>query len=323
MAVYFGLVQPGETVLGPRLDHGGHLTHGSPVNFSGKYYKIASYGVHPETHLIEEAEVMRLAREHQPKLIICGMTAYSRQIDFKMFRRAADEVGAKLMADVSHYAGLIVGGAYDNPTQLADVVTTTTHKTLRGPRGGLIMMKSAEAKAINKMIFPGIQGGPLMHQVAAKAVAFKEAQQPEFHEYAKSIVRNARALADGLMRRGLKLVSGGTDSHVMIIDLRGTGRTGAEVENALSQVGITVNKNTVPNDPEPPAKTSGIRLGTPAITSRGFGAPEMEVVADCIVRVVEHWNDDKALATIREQVVELCKRFPLFPHRLKDAVPTV
>lgn len=317
MAVFFGLLKPGDTVLGPRLDHGGHLTHGSKVNFSGKFFNVIGYGVHPETQLFEADEVLRLAKEHRPKMIISGATAYSRQFDWKGFRKAADEVGAILMADVAHYAGLIVGGVYDNPINYADVVTTTTHKTLRGPRGGLIVSNKPEVmKAIDKMIFPGIQGGPLMHQIAGKAVAFKEALQPEFKVYAAQIVKNARALAKELMARNFKILTGGTDAHLMVLDLRSRDLTGAEVEDALGKVGITVNKNTVPDDPKPPKVTSGIRLGTPAITSRGFTTDDMTEVAECISLAVEHRADDAKLAGVRERVVALCKKRPLFPHRL-------
>ena len=316
MAAYFALLKPGDTVLGPRLDHGGHLTHGSPVNFSGKLFNIVAYGVNPETNTFDDEEIMRLAKEHRPKMILCGATAYSRQIHWAAFRRAADEVGAYVMADVAHYAGLIVGGAYESPVPYADIVTTTTHKTLRGPRGGLIVCGSKYIKAVNKAVFPMLQGGPLMHQVAAKAVAFREALQPEFKIYAKNIVANARALAAALQKRGIQIVSGGTDSHVMLLDLRDTGFTGAEVEDALGRVGITVNKNTIPNDPQPPMVTSGVRLGTPAITSRGFGVPQMETVAECITGAIEARGDEKKLAAVREAVVGLCREFPLFPHRL-------
>ncbi len=318
MAVYFALLKPGDTVLGPRLDHGGHLTHGSPVNFSGKLYNIVSYGVHPETHLFEEEEIRRLALESRPKMIICGATAYSRQFNWAAFRRIADEVGAILMADVAHYAGLIVGGAYDNPLPAVDVVTTTTHKTLRGPRGAIALGKPEQMKAISKAVFPGIQGGPLMHQIAAKAVAFKEALQPEFKVYAHQVVKNARKLAEELKTRGFSIVSGGTDSHLMVIDLRSSPSTGAEVEAALGAVGITVNKNTVPDDPRPYSVTSGVRLGTPAITSRGFDESDMVEVADCIYLAVAAQSDKGKLAAVRERVVELCRKHPLFPYRLNN-----
>ncbi len=313
MAVYFALLKPGDTILGPKLDHGGHLTHGSPVNFSGKFFKIVPYGVNAQTHLFEPEEIAKLAREHKPKLILCGATAYSRRFDWPAFRKIADEVGALLMADVAHYAGLIVGGVYPNPVPYVDVMTTTTHKTLRGPRGGLIVSAKPEImKAVDKMIFPGIQGGPLMHQIAGKAVAFKEALTPEFKKYAAQIVDNARALASALQARGLPILTGGTDSHVMLIDLRETGLTGAEVEDALGSVGITVNKNTVPDDPRPPKITSGVRLGTPAITSRGFTVEDMSEVAACIADSVAARQDRAKLAGVRERVVALCRKHPLF-----------
>lgn len=314
-AVYFSFLKPGDTVLGPKLDHGGHLTHGSPVNFSGKLFNVVGYGVNLDSHLIEPDEVLQLARFHKPKMIICGMTAYSRQIDFEMFGRVAREVGAILMADVSHYAGLIVGGVYASPEPHADVITTTTHKTLRGPRGGLILSKSEHSKAINKNVFPGLQGGPLMHQIAAKAVAFHEALQEDFKVYASQIVTNARALADALMDRGFQILSGGTDSHVMIIDLRNDEVNGAEAETALGQVGITVNKNTVPADPRPPAVTSGVRLGTPAVTTRGFRTQEMGHIADFIRRAIDHRKDSQELEKIRGEVKDLCSAFPLFLGR--------
>lgn len=317
MAALFGLLNLGDTVMGAKLDQGGHLTHGSPVNFSGKYFKIASYGVNPKTEVFHEDEILAVAKEHKPKLIICGATAYSPQFDWAMFRRVADSVGAMLMADVAHYAGLIVGGAYPNPLAYCDVVTTTTHKTLRGPRGGLVITNSKDViKKINKMVFPGIQGGPLMHQIAAKAVAFKEALSPEFKVYAQAVIDNARALAANLQDLGYKIVSNRTDSHVMIIDLRQNGLTGNVVEEALGKVGITVNKNTVPNDPQPPKITSGVRLGTPAITSRGFSVDDMKIVASCIAQAIEKRDDEVGLAVVREEIVGLCKRRPLFPHRL-------
>ncbi len=316
MAVYLGLIKPGDTVMGLRLDHGGHLTHGSPVNFSGLLYNVAAYGVNTETGLIEEEEVLRVAKESKPKMIICGATAYSRQIDWEMFRRVADEVGAFLLADISHYAGLVVGGVYDSPVPFADVVTTTTHKTLRGPRGGLILCRKEHYKSINKAVFPGLQGGPLMHQIASKAVAFREALKPDFKDYAAQVVANARALASALQELKLSIVAGGTDSHVMLIDLRETGVNGADAEEALGVAGITVNKNTIPNDPQPPKITSGVRVGTPALTTRGFTTEDMSEVAECIRGAVDAAGDDKKLAAVREKVVGLCKRRPLFPHRL-------
>jgi glycine hydroxymethyltransferase len=318
MAVYFAYLQPGDTILAPRLDHGGHLTHGSPVNFSGKLYKIAAYGVDPETELFNTDEVRKLAHEHKPKIIVSGATAYSRKFDWAEFRKIADEVGALLMADIAHYAGLVAGGAYPSPVGHAHIVTTTTHKTLRGPRGGMIMTDTDRIKAINTAVFPRMQGGPLMHQIAGKAVAFKEANTPEFKKYAQQVVDNARALSSCLLEHGVKIVSGGTDSHVMMINLKNHARTGAEIETALGRVGITVNKNTVPNDTRPAAVTSGIRIGTPAITTRGFGVKEMAVVADCIHRVIENYDDEAKLKAVRDDVISLCKQFPLFPADIND-----
>ena len=313
MAVYFANLTPGDTILAPRLDHGGHLTHGSPVNFSGKLYKIVAYGVNPETELFEIDEIRKLALESKPKMIVSGATAYSRHFDWAGLRKIADEVGALLMADIAHYAGLVAGGCYPSPVGHAHIVTTTTHKTLRGPRGGLIMTGAEHIKAINTAVFPRMQGGPLMHQIAGKAVALKEASTTEFKIYAQQIIDNARALAAGLMNHGIKIVSGGTDSHVMMLDLRHHARTGAEVEVALGKVGITVNKNTVPNDTRPAAVTSGIRIGTPAITTRGFGVKEMATVANCIYQVIENHDDEGKLKQVRDDVVSLCKEFPLFP----------
>lgn len=317
MAAIFALTKMGDTIMGAKLDHGGHLTHGSKVNFSGKYYNIVGYGVNPETETFHEEDLMAIAKESKPKLIICGATAYAPQLDWQMFRRVADSVGALLMADVAHYAGLIVGGAYPNPVGIADVVTTTTHKTLRGPRGGLVVTNDEKIiKKVNKMVFPGIQGGPLMHQIGAKAVAFKETLTPEFKTYAKNVIDNARALASNLQESGYKIVSNKTDSHVMIVDLRPNGLTGDVVEEALGKVGITVNKNTVPDDPNPPKVTSGVRLGTPAITSRGFDTADMKTVADCFVKAIQSRDNEAGLALVREEIIELCKRRPLFPHRL-------
>ena len=317
MAVAMSFLKPGDTILGPRLDHGGHLTHGSPVNYSGKLYNVVSYGVHPDTNLFYEEEVARLAEQHKPKLIICGATAYSRQIDWQMFRKVGDSVGAVVMADVAHYAGLIVGGAYQSPVPFIDVITSTTHKTLRGPRGGIIFGKEEQINKINKAIFPGIQGGPLMNHVAAKAVAFGEALTPEFKAYAHQVVKNAKTLADALIANGLSILTGGTDSHVMIIDLRPQGLKGNECEVALEKIGITVNKNTIPNDPNPPAITSGIRLGTPCMTSRGFVESDMGEVADCITTAILNQSNEAKLKVVREKIIELCKRRPLFPYRLK------
>lgn len=317
LAVYMAFIKPGDTVLGLKLDHGGHLTHGSPVNFSGQLYNFVGYEVNPETNLIDEQLVRELAHKHKPKMITCGATAYSRRIDWEMFRRVADEVGAYVFADIAHYAGLIVAGEYPNPVPFADVVSSTTHKTLRGPRGGIILCKPDHYKAINRAVFPGCQGGPLMHQVAAKAVAFKEALQPEFKDYARSIIANARALAAALIENGFTILTGGTDSHVMQIDLRGTDVTGKDAEEVFGQVGITCNKNTVPYDPQPFSVTSGVRLGTPAITSRGMTPKEMTAIAGFMRRAVDNRGDQQKLAGIRQEVRELCSQFPLYPHRLK------
>ena len=273
--------------------------------------------MHPDTNLFYEEEVARLAEQHKPKLIICGATAYSRQIDWQMFRKVGDSVGAVVMADVAHYAGLIVGGAYQSPVPFIDVITSTTHKTLRGPRGGIIFGKEEQINKINKAIFPGIQGGPLMNHVAAKAVAFGEALTPEFKAYAHQVVKNAKTLADALIANGLSILTGGTDSHVMIIDLRPQGLKGNECEVALEKIGITVNKNTIPNDPNPPAITSGIRLGTPCMTSRGFVESDMGEVADCITTAILNQSNEAKLKVVREKIIELCKRRPLFPYRLK------
>ncbi len=311
MAVYYALLNHGDTVLGPRLDHGGHLTHGSKVNFSGKYFNIVSYGVNLDTGRYDTDEIIALAKEFKPKMIIAGATAYSRQLDWAGFRKAADAVGAVLMADIAHYAGLIAGGAYQNPFPFADIVTSTTHKTLRGPRGGLILSKKQFAPAINKIIFPGIQGGPLMHQIAGKAVAFKEALSPEFKTYAHQVVKNAQALANELLKRGFDIVSGGTDCHLMVLDLRPLNVSGADAERALDSVGITTNKNTIPNDPQPPKITSGIRIGTPAITSRGFDEKDVIEVANCIDMAIRNFDNNEKLAEVRNRVVELCKKHPL------------
>lgn len=316
-AVFFAFLKPGDTILGPRLDQGGHLTHGSKVNYSGKMFNIVAYGVHPETHRWDEDQIRKLAREHKPKLVIAGASAYPRQINWKFFREVADEVGAMTMADVAHYAGLIVGGAYENAMPHMHVVTSTTHKTLRGPRGGLILTNDAElAKAIDKAVFPGLQGGPLMHQIAGKAVAFKEALQPEFKTYAQQVVKNARAMADELVKKDFSLVTGGTDSHKVLIDLRNKDLSGAEVEEALGKVGITVNKNAVPNDPRPPKFTSGIRVGSAALTTRGFTEDDMRQVSRFIADAVASRANEGTLKELREEVRNLCKKRPLFPHRL-------
>ena len=317
MAVYMAVCQPGDTVLGMNLAHGGHLTHGSPVNFSGKLYNIVPYGVKPETGMIDYEEVERLAKEHQPKLIVVGASAYAREIDFPAFRRIADEVGAVVMVDMAHIAGLVAAGVHPDPVPYAEFVTTTTHKTLRGPRGGMILCTEEWAKKLNSNIFPGIQGGPLMHVIAAKAVALKEALSPEFSEYAQQVVKNAQTLANELIAKGYKLVSGGTDNHLMLVDFTGTELTGKVAEATLEKAGITVNKNAVPFDPRSPFVTSGIRIGTPATTTRGLKEPEMLKVAAWIDRALNNIDNEAELAKIRAEIKELCQAFPLYAHRLK------
>lgn len=317
MAVYMAVCQPGDTVLGMNLAHGGHLTHGSPVNFSGKLYNIIPYGLSADTGTIDYEEVERLATEHQPKLIVVGASAYPREIDFVAFRKIADKVGAVIMVDMAHIAGLVAAGVHSNPVPYAEFVTTTTHKTLRGPRGGMILCTEEWAKKLNSNIFPGIQGGPLMHVIAAKAVAFKEALLPEFKEYASQVVKNAQALAGGLVEKGYKLVSGGTDNHLMLVDFTGTEITGKIAEKALETSGITVNKNAVPYDMRSPFVTSGIRIGTPATTTRGLQEPEMLQVAEWIDRALKNIENGAELIKIRGEVKELCLKFPLYVHRLK------
>ena len=309
-AVYFAMLEPGDTVMGMSLSEGGHLTHGSPVNISGKYFNFVPYGVDPETHRINYDKVLEIAKEVKPKMIVCGASAYPRIIDFKRFREIADEVGAYLMVDMAHIAGLVAAGVHPSPVPYAHFTTTTTHKTLRGPRGGLILCNEEYSKQINKAIFPGTQGGPLMHTIAAKAVCFGEALKPEFKTYGENIVKNAKALANGLVSRGLNLVSGGTDNHVMLLDLRDREITGQELEHRLDEVYITVNKNTVPNEPRSPFVTSGIRIGTPAVTTRGLGVEEMDKIADFISLCV---NDFEGNADdIRAGVNEICAKFPLY-----------
>jgi len=316
MAVYFAAIQPGDTVLGMNLAHGGHLTHGSPVNFSGRLFNIVPYGVTEDTNLIDYDEVRKLAHEHSPKLIIVGWSAYPRDIDFSKFREIADECGALLMADIAHPAGLVVAGLYSDPVPHCDYVTTTTHKTLRGPRGGMIMMKEEHAKKVNSRVFPGSQGGPLMHAIAAKAVAFKEALAPEFKEYQNQIVKNAKHLGESMLEGGFNLVSGGTDTHLLLIDLRETELTGKIAEDTLELAGITVNKNAVPFDPHPPAITSGIRVGTPAITTRGMKEEEMEIIAGFIKEALNNTENGKVLSRIKDDVRELCSKFPMYSQRL-------
>lgn len=314
MGVYKALLNLGDVILGMRLDHGGHLTHGKNVNFSGKDYTVYSYSVRKEDEYIDYDEVERIAMEVKPKLIVAGASAYPRIIDFKKFREIADKVGAYLMVDMAHIAGLVAAGEHPSPIPYAHVVTTTTHKTLRGPRGGVIMTNDEEiAKKIDKAIFPGIQGGPLMHIIAAKAVAFKQALSPEFKEYQHQIVKNAKALAEVLEKGGLRLVSGGTDNHMILVDLKSSkGLTGQAVEKALDKAGITVNKNGIPYDTEKPMVTSGIRIGTPAVTTRGMKEKEMEEIGNFILETIENINDDKKLSEIKERVKELCLRFPLY-----------
>ena len=318
-AVQFAVLTPGDSMMGMSLDHGGHLTHGWPVAFSGKYFNCHFYGVDTETGLIDYDRVADLVLEHKPKLLIAGATAYSRIIDFAKFREIADSVGAYLMCDIAHIAGLIVAGLHPNAFPHAHFVTTTTHKTLRGPRGGVVMCQQDLASAVDKAVFPGLQGGPLMHVIAAKAVAFQEALQPEFKEYQKQIVVNSKALAQSIMDHGLALVSGGTDNHLMTVDLRPIKMTGKKASALLDSVHITTNKNTIPNDPEKPMVTSGIRIGTPAVTSRGMKAPEMTKIGEIIVDKLKHPEDEQAHARTLKSVAELCKRHPLYEGKLATA----
>ena len=313
MGVYVSLLEAGDKILGMGLSSGGHLTHGYKVNFSGKNYIGIEYGLNPETELLDYDEVRRLAVQEKPKIIVAGASAYSRVIDFKKFREIADEVGAYLMVDMAHIAGLVAAGEHPNPMEYADIVTSTTHKTMRGPRGGIILTNNEEiAKKIDKAIFPGIQGGPLMHIIAAKAVAFKEALLPEFKEYQKQVVKNAKAMADALVKGGLRIVSSGTDNHLMLVDLRAKGVTGKQAEESLEKAGITCNKNAIPNDPEKPFITSGVRLGTPAITARGMKEDEAVKVAEMIIKVLENVNDDEKIAEVKNEVLKLTEKFPLY-----------
>ncbi len=311
MEAYAALLEVGDTVMGLRLDQGGHLTHGSPVNFSAKLYHFVNYGVDPETERLDYDVIAAMAREHRPKVLLAGYTAYSREIDFERFAAIAAEVGAVLMVDMAHIAGLIAAGVHPSPVPHADVVTSTTHKSLRGPRGAFILSRETHARAVDRAVFPYAQGGPLMHAVAAKAVCFGEALQPSFKEYGRAVVANARAMADGLEAGGLRVVSGGTDTHLMLVDLTRLECTGQEAEDALDAVSITVNKNAIPNDPRPPRVTSGLRLGTPAVTTRGFGVEECGEVAAAIVRVLNHRGDAKVEADVREQIGALTARFPV------------
>ena len=313
MGVYVSLLEAGDKILGMGLSSGGHLTHGYKINFSGKNYVGIEYGLNPETEMLDYDEIRRLAIQEKPQIIVAGASAYSRVIDFKKFREIADEVGAYLMVDMAHIAGLVAAGEHPNPMEYADIVTSTTHKTMRGPRGGIILTNNEEiAKKIDKAIFPGIQGGPLMHIIAAKAVAFKEALSPEFKEYQKQVVKNAKAMADALVKGGLRIVSGGTDNHLMLVDLRPKGVTGKMAEEGLEKAGITCNKNSIPNDPEKPFITSGIRLGTPAITARGMKEDEAVQIAEMIIKVLENVNDDKKIAEVKNEVLKLAEKFPLY-----------
>ena len=311
-AVFFAALAPGDTILGMSLPHGGHLTHGSPVNVSGKWFKVAAYGLDAETELINYDEVERLAHEHRPRLIIAGASAYSRIIDWKRFKSIADAAGAKLMVDMAHYAGLVAGGVYPTPVGVADYVTTTTHKTLRGPRGGIVLAKAEYEKPINSAVFPGLQGGPLMHVIAAKAVALGEALRHDFKVYQERVIENARVLAKVLAERGLRIVSGGTDSHMFLVDLRAKRITGKDAEAALSRAHITVNKNAIPNDPEKPFVTSGIRIGSPAITTRGFSEIETEELGHLIADVLDASDDQAAVARVRGKVAEMTGKFPVY-----------
>jgi glycine hydroxymethyltransferase len=316
MAVYFAAVQPGDTILGMNLSHGGHLSHGSPANFSGKLYKIVPYGVSKDTETIDYDEVEKLAKEHKPKMIIVGASAYPRTLDFQRFRKIADEVGAVIMADIAHIAGLVCTGLHPSPVPICEYVTSTTHKTLRGPRGGLIMCKEAYAKTLNSRVFPGMQGGPLMHVIAAKAVAFQEALLPEFKEYQKQIIKNAQAMADELKNQGFRIVSGGTDNHLMLVDLTAKGVTGKDAQEALDRAAITVNKNGIPFDTQGPQVTSGIRVGTPAVTTRGMKEGEMRLIASYIADVVKDINNEQNIQAIAEKVKNLCAHFPLYQRRI-------
>jgi glycine hydroxymethyltransferase len=313
MAVYFALLQPGATILGMNLSHGGHLTHGSPVNFSGRLFTAVPYGVREDTGRIDYDALRDVARAHRPQVIVAGATAYSRVIDFAAFADIAREVGALLVVDMAHIAGLVAGGVHPSPVPHADVVTATTHKTLRGPRGGMILARAAHAAAVTKQVFPGIQGGPLMHVIAAKAVAFREAAQPAFADYARQVVANAQALAAALIERGFAIVSGGTDNHLMLLDLRNRGLTGKDAERALGDAGITVNKNTIPGETQSPFVTSGIRIGTPALTTRGMREAEMRRIAELIDRALTRAGDEAVARRVRAEVQELAAHYPLFP----------
>jgi glycine hydroxymethyltransferase len=316
MCVYFSQLKVGDTILAMNLAHGGHLTHGNPVNFSGKFFRVVPYGVRESDGRIDLDQVRELARRERPKMMVVGHSAYPRAIDFAPFRAVADEVGATVFADMAHFAGLVAAGLHPSPVPHCEFVTTTTHKTLRGPRGGMILFREAYAKSINSSVFPGNQGGPLMHVIAAKAVALHEASTPEFRDYQRQILANARALAEGLLSRGFRLLTGGTDNHLMMLDLRGTEITGKLAEETLGKARITVNKNAIPNDPRPPFVASGVRIGTPAVTSRGMKEPEMDAIAGFIRRALEAVADESTLARLGDDVRELCRRFPFYRHRL-------
>jgi glycine hydroxymethyltransferase len=310
LATYFSVLDHGDTIMAQNLAHGGHLTHGSPVNFSGRYYKVIPYGVNRSTEQIDYDEMERLAKKHRPKLIVAGASAYPRIIDFQRFRQIASEVGAILMVDMAHIAGLVAAGVHPSPVPFAELVTSTTHKTLRGPRGGFVLCRKEFATRLDAAVFPGMQGGPLMHVIAAKAVAFKEAMQPEFVSYQRAVVANAKTLAAELNRNGLRLVSGGTENHLVLVDLSAAGITGKQAEEALEAAGITVNRNAIPFDIRPPQQASGIRLGTPAVTSRGFGTEEIKLVAGLILKVLNSVGDSKVASMVRQEVKAMCRRFP-------------
>ncbi|MFQ5904132.1 MAG: serine hydroxymethyltransferase [Candidatus Binatia bacterium] len=317
MTIYFSVLSPGDCYFGMNLAHGGHLSMGSPVNFSGMLYRVVPYGVRQETETLDYDALADLAREHRPRLIVAGASAYPRIIDFKRFREIADGVGAYLMVDMAHIAGLVAAGLHPSPIPYADFVTTTTHKTLRGPRGGMILCRAEHAKTVDSKVFPGLQGGPLMHVIAAKAVALKEALSPEFNLYQQQIVKNAKALASALMEEGFRLISGGTDNHLMLVDLRQSELTGKVAQEALDKARITVNKNTVPFETRSPFVTSGVRIGTPAVTARGMKEKEMATIAEFISRALNHVGSDEVLKSIADDVRELCKKFPVYPHRLR------
>ena len=316
MCVYFSQLEPGDTILAMNLSHGGHLTHGSPVNFSGRFFRVVPYGVRESDGRLDLDQVRDLARRERPKMIVVGHSAYPRQIDFAPFRAIADEIGATVFADMAHFAGLVAAGLHPSPVPHCEFVTSTTHKTLRGPRGGLILFREAYAKSLNASVFPGNQGGPLMHVIAAKAVALREAETPAFRDYQRQVLANAKALADALMRRDFRLFTGGTDNHLMLLDLRGTEISGKLAQETLDKGRITVNRNAVPYDPRPPYVTSGVRIGTPAVTSRGMREPEMETIAGFIERGLQHVGDDRALAVLADEVRAFCARFPMYRRRL-------